>query len=349
MGRALRCAHFGLGPIGQAIARLALETPGITIVSAADLSPDRAGKDLGEVLGLPRRLRIRVRDDMDRRLSKLRADVAILATSSSLSECKELLIKLIKKGLHVVTTCEELAYPIPGNQAAFKTLDREARAKKVTLLSTGVNPGFAMDALPLMLTAPCSEVRRISATRVVDLAARRRSLQRKAGAGLSVHQFRRALAEGNVRHVGLLQSTHMIAHTLGWKLDRIDETIEPVIAPRDLDTEQIRVPAGAVSGIKQYARAYRKGELIVSLDLQLYVGAEAPRDHILVDGAPPLDVTIAGGIGGDAATAAIAMNCLPKLLVARPGVRTINEISLLHRMNPSEMAAAMKRGGKYVT
>jgi 4-hydroxy-tetrahydrodipicolinate reductase len=343
MGRVLRCAHFGLGPIGQAIARLAIETQGLTIVSVADLSPDRAGRDLGEVLGLSKRMRIRVRDDIDRLVSKLKADVAILATNSSLAECKELAIKLIKRGLHVVTTCEELAYPIPKNQAAFKTLDREACAKKVTLLSIGINPGYAMDALPLMLTAPCSEVRRISATRVVDLTTRRRSLQRKVGAGLNVHQFRRALAEGNVRHIGLLQSTHMIARTLGWTLDRIDETIEPAIAPRDLDSEQIRVPAGAVSGIKQYARAYRKGELIISLDLQLYIGAEAPRDHILVDGMPPLDVTIAGGIGGDAATAAIVVNCLPKLLVAPPGVRTVNELPLLHRLNPAEMATAKRR------
>jgi hypothetical protein len=340
MGRVLRCAHFGLGPIGQAIARLANESSSMAIVSAADLSPDRVGRDLGEVLGLPRRLRIRVRDDVDRLISKLKADVAILATSSSLAECKDLAIKLFKRGLHVVTTCEELAYPLPGNQSAFKTLDREARAKKVTMLSIGINPGFAMDALPLMLTAPCSEVRRISATRVVDLATRRRSLQRKVGAGLNVHQFRRALAEGNVRHVGLLQSTHMIARTRGWTLDRIDETVEPAIAPRDLDTEQMRVPAGAVSGIKQYARAYRKGELIISLDLQLYVGAEAPRDHILIDGTPPLDVTIAGGIGGDAATAAIVVNCLPKMLSAPPGVRTVNELSLLHRLNPAETAAA---------
>ncbi len=104
-----------------------------------------------------------------------------------------------------------------------------------------------------------------------------------------------------MRHVGLVQSAHMIAGALGWKLARVDETLEPAIAPRDLDTEYLRIPAGASAGIRQSVRAYRGGELAVSLDLQVYVGAEAPRDHLLIDGDPPVDATITGGINGEIA------------------------------------------------
>ena len=87
-------------------------------------------------------------------------------------------------GINVVTTCEELACPVPARAAAFKDLDRLARSKKVSVLATGVNPGFAMDALALVLTAPCARVRRVSVTRVVDAAARKLPLQRQVGAGL---------------------------------------------------------------------------------------------------------------------------------------------------------------------
>ena len=111
----------------------------------------------------------------------------------------------------------------------------------------------------------------------------------------------------------------MIAAGLGWKLDSVDETLEPAIAPRDLDTEYLRIPAGAAAGIKQSARGYRDGELAVSLDLQMYVGAESPRDHVLIDGDAPIDMTIAGGVAGDIATAGIAVNAIPKLMAARPG------------------------------
>src|SRR4029450_13870311 len=139
-------------------------------------------------------------------------------------------------------------------------LDKLARKRKVTVLATGVNPGYAMDALALMLTAPCATVARVAVTRVVDACTRRLPLQRKVGAGLNLNQFRRAMTECTVRHVGLAESAHMIASGLGWKLDRVDETLEPAIAPRDLDTEYLRIPAGAAAGVKQYARGYRNGE-----------------------------------------------------------------------------------------
>ncbi len=245
--------------------------------------------------------------------------------------------------MHVVTTCEELSFPTPGNASLFREVDRAARRKKVSVLGTGVNPGFAMDALALMLTAPCARVERVSVTRVVDAGTRRLPLQRKVGAGLNLSQFRRAITEGTVRHVGLAESIHMIAAGLGWKLDRIEESLEPAIAPRDLDTEYLRVPAGAAAGIKQQARAFRGGQVAIALDLQMYVGAESPRDHVLIDGVPSLDVTIAGGVAGDIATAAIVVNAIPKLLAAPAGVATMKDIPLVHRFNPLDLKALPRK------
>lgn len=339
MGRVLRVVHVGLGPIGQGIARLVQETEGLKVVGAADLSPDKTGKDLGTVLGLPKKLRIKVAADAIRLLSKTKADIALLSTSSSLRDVKAQVAALIQKGLHVITTCEEMAFPTPAHQASFRDLDRLARAKKVSVVATGVNPGFTMDALALMLTAPCARVNRVSVTRVVDAATRRLPLQRKVGAGLNLNQFRRAMTEGTVRHVGLPESVHMIAAGLGWKLEKVEETLEPAIAPRDLDTEYLRIPAGAAAGIRQHARGYRNGDVVVSLDLQMYVGAESPRDHVLIDGAPPIDMTIAGGVAGDLATAAIAVNCIPKLFAARPGLLTMRDLPLVHHWNALEVKA----------
>ena len=277
--------------------------------------------------------------DLGKLLRTTRADVAVLSTGSSLRDLKGQIAALIKKGLHVVSTCEELSFPVPARVGAFRELDALARRKKVSVLGTGVNPGYAMDALALFLTAPCARVNRVSVTRVVDAATRRLPLQRKVGAGLNLAQFRRAITEGSVRHVGLPESAYMIAAGLGWKLDRVDETLEPAIAPRDLDTEYLRVPAGNAAGIKQSARGYRQDELLVSLDLQMYVGAEQPRDHILIDGVPPIDMTIAGGIAGDVATAAIAINAIPKLFAARAGVVTMRDLPLVHALSPLEAKA----------
>ena len=329
--------HVGLGPIGQSIARLVQQTPGLQVVGATDVSPEHGGKDLGAVLGLNRRLRVKVAGDPTRFLRKTRADVAILCTSSSVKAIRPQVAALVQRGMNVVTTCEELAFPRPENAKAFAELDRLALRKKVTVLSTGVNPGFVMDALAIMLTAPCSEVRRVVVTRVVDAGTRRLPLQRKVGAGLNLAQFRRALTEGTVRHVGLVESAYMIAAALGWKLDSVEETLDACIAPRDLQTDFLRIPAGCAAGIKQVARAYRNGDLALTLDLQMYVGAEHPRDHVLVDGAPPIDMTITGGVAGDAATAAMVVNSLPKVVAARPGLLTMKDMPLLHRFNAAEV------------
>jgi len=343
MPRPLKVAVAGLGLVGQEVARRILEIPALKLVAAADPAPLHAGKDLGAVLGLPRRLRIKVEGNPDRFFRRVRADLAVVCTTSSMKEVKPQILALVKHRIHVVTTCEELAFPVPSRLSAFRELDRQAKSRKVSVLAAGVNPGYAMDALALMLTAPCARVRRVSVTRVVDAAGRRLALQRRVGAGLNLGQFRRAVTEGTVRHVGLVESAHMIAAALGWKLERVDETLEPAIAPRDLDTEYLRIPAGSVAGIRQSARGYRGEEAAISLDLQVYVGAESPRDHILVDADPPVDATIAGGVTGDLAAAAIVVNSIPKLMAAPAGLLSTKDVPLIHALNPQELGALPAR------
>jgi 4-hydroxy-tetrahydrodipicolinate reductase len=344
MPRTVKVAVVGLGSVGQAVTRLLLQTPTVKVVGVADPAPSSAGKDLGTALGLPRRLRIKVDADPERFVRKLAADAAVVCTSSLLKEVKPQILGLVSRRIRVLTTCEELAFPVPPRVAGAREIARAAKAKKVAVLAAGLNPGFTMDSLALTLTAPCTGVRRVSVTRVQDAGTRRLPLQRRVGAGLNLGQFRRAVTEGTVRHVGLVESAHMIASALGWKLDRVDETLEPAIAPRDLDTEYLRIPAGAAAGIRQAVRGFRKGELAVSLDLQVYVGAEAPRDHILIDADPPVDATVAGGISGEVAAAAILVNNLPRLLAAAPGLATVKDLPLLHALNPHDLAPASPAG-----
>jgi 4-hydroxy-tetrahydrodipicolinate reductase len=343
MPRTLKVAIAGLGPVGQAVARAVLQTPALKLVAVADPAPLHAGKDVATVLGLPRKIRVKVEGNPDKFFKNVRADVAFVCTSSLLKDVKPQIAALVSHRVNVLTTCEELVWPVPARAAAFRDLDRLAKSKRVSVLATGVNPGFAMDTLALALTAPCARVRRVSVTRVVDAAARKLPLQRRVGAGLNLGQFRRAVTEGTVRHVGLVESAHMIAGALGWKLERVDETLEPAIAPRDLDSEYLRIPAGAAAGIRQAVRAYRGGELAISLDLQVYVGAESPRDHVLVDGDPAVDATIAGGVNGELATAAVLLNSLPRLLFAPAGLLTAKDLPLVHSLNPQELAAPLPR------
>ena len=156
MARTLKVAIAGMGPVGQAVARAVLQTPALKLVAAADTAPLHAGKEVGVVLGLPRKVRVKVEVNADRFFRRVRADVAFVCTSSLLKDVKPQIAALLARRISVLTTCEEMAWPVPSRAAAFRELDRLAKRRKVSVLATGVNPGFAMDALALTLTAPCA-------------------------------------------------------------------------------------------------------------------------------------------------------------------------------------------------
>jgi 2,4-diaminopentanoate dehydrogenase len=190
-----------------------------------------------------------------------------------------------------------------------------------------------MDALALTATGACTRVRSIRVERVVDAARRRLPLLAKIGAGITERAFEERRASGHFGHIGLRESLQLVARGLGWEIERIDETLEPVLARRDAETKYLVVASGDVAGIHQVARGFARsasGELVevLTLDLEMCVGAENPRDSVFVDGEPPIELQIAGGIFGDTATAGALVNAAGAVRRAAPGLRTVAELPL---------------------
>jgi 4-hydroxy-tetrahydrodipicolinate reductase len=334
----IRIVCYGLGPIGLGIARLAAQRPGLEVVGAIDIDPHKVGRSLAELLGTGRTDAI-VSDDAAATLAQLRPEVVLHATGSSLAAVRPQLQQIAEAGANIVSTCEELSFPWSAQPQLAAELDAVARRAGVTILGTGINPGYAMDALPLMLTAPCVALRSLRVLRVVDAAQRRGPLQRKIGAGLSPEAFAAKVADGSVRHVGLPESLHMLATGLGWMLDRSDDTIEPVIAERPITTDVVAVEPGQVAGVRQLARGYVGGAEVLNLELRMYVGAPDPQDSVTIDGDPPVSMMIAGGLHGDLATAAVIVNAVPSVLHAQPGLASMRDIPLVH-FRPGDQRSA---------
>jgi 4-hydroxy-tetrahydrodipicolinate reductase len=175
--------HVGLGPIGAGVVRQVAARKGLTIVGAVDIDPGKVGRDLGEVCGIGRALKVKVTDDIARTIKSVRPDVAVLCTSSSLKRVVPEFEAVLKLKVPIVSTTEELAYPVKSNRASAKKIDAMAKRARVAVVGTGVNPGFTMDALPIALTAVCARVDSIAVDRVQDARGRRRPLQKKIGAG----------------------------------------------------------------------------------------------------------------------------------------------------------------------
>ncbi len=331
----IRTIHYGIGAIGAEVVRLAVNRPDIEIVGAIDAHPGKADRDLGEAAGVGRTLGITVSYEPDPILKDVYADVVVHATGSSLTTVYPQLMSIVSAEKSVISSCEELAFPWMRYPDISRKLDRKARETGVRLLGTGVNPGFVMDLLPLILITACQQVKSVHVTRIVDVASRRMQLQRKVGVGLSLQGFQRDTADGSIGHVGLRESVFMIADTLGWRLDDVTETMEPVIAQERHRTEFFSVERGYVAGVRQAARALMAGREVVRLELEMSLGARDPRDAIEIDGKPPIKVHIPGGIAGDLATAAIMTSCIPAIARSRSvGLLSMRDMPLVPYLRP---------------
>ena len=329
MQRKIRVVQIGLGPIGLRITRYLVERGAFEIAAAIDIDPAKGGRDLGDLAGLPAPLNVRVSRDADTALKRVEAQVAIVTTTSSIEKIEPQVMQVLSHRLHVISTCEELAYPWITHPESAMRIDDAARDHGLAVLATGVNPGFLMDLLPLTLTGVCHRVEAVTVERIQNAEFRRIPFQRKIGAGLSPADFQTRVSEGTLRHVGLTESMHMIASAFGWELERTEELIEPVIAERQVQTKDLTVEPGQVLGVSQLGHGFLDGRKAISLVFRAAIGEAESYERIAIRGTPDIDMTIKGGINGDIATGAVVVNAVPAVVRARPGLRTMADTELI--------------------
>jgi 4-hydroxy-tetrahydrodipicolinate reductase len=324
----IRVVHVGLGPIGAGVLRQVTTRHGFEVAAAVDIDPQKSGRDTGEICGLDRRTGLAVESDLESALAEHPADVAVLCTGSSLAAVMPQMETVLTAGLPIVSTTEELSFPRFSHDSLARKIDHLAKEAGVAVLGTGVNPGFAMDTLPIVLTAACERVDSVTVDRVQDAGQRRLPFQRKIGAGMEPEVFRDKVSRNEIGHVGLTESIAMIAGSLGWSLDRITDEIEPKIAEQPVGSDFVAVERGRVAGLVQDGTGYRNGEPVIRLHMEAYLGAPESYDAVRIEGSPNLYSKVEGGVPGDVATASITVNVLPRVLSAPPGLRTMSDLPL---------------------
>jgi 4-hydroxy-tetrahydrodipicolinate reductase len=321
---------WGLGSMGSLAARMLDEKEGVEIVGAVDSHPAKSGRSLGELFGLKRFPDVAVTGDSASTL-KTEADVALLAVSSFIRDTEEHVRAIVESGKNVVTIAEEWASPWRTAPEAARRIDELAKAHGVTVLGTGVNPGFVLDTLIIALTGVCRDVRRIRARRVNDLSPFGPTVMETQGVGRSIEEFRAGRKDGSiVGHIGFVQSVSMIASSLGLELDEITESVEPIVSRTHRRTEYVEVLPGQVAGCSHRAEGWSGGEIRIVLEHPQQVRPDlegvATGDFIEIEGSPDIKMNIVPEIPGGLATAAIAVNMIPEVLNARSGVITMPEL-----------------------
>jgi len=324
-GPLVRVAIVGLGAIGREVLKAVQARPGLSLVAVADPAADLVGRDAGAVAGVgPCGVTI-VASAEEAFAGDV--DVALVLTGSGVADIMPIVEAASLRGVDIVSTCEDLSYADLATPELARKLDARARAGGITVLGTGINPGFVMDRLPLTLAAACVRVDAVRVERVVDAAKRRGPLRAKVGADLTVAEFEAGVAARRLGHRGLPESCALVGLGLGLAFDELKNTIEPVVT--SAASPRAGIATGRVAGLRQSAVGLRRGREVVRLDLEMSVAAPEPHDRVVIEGDPPLDVLVRGGTHGDRGTVGTTISAIPAVVVASPGLKTILDLPLV--------------------
>jgi len=325
-----RIVLYGLGQIGLETAKAILGRRDLQLVGAIDVNPAMQQRDVADLAEIKSPSGVRVSDRPADVLGVTRPDVVILTTGSRFKSVLPQIKQCVNARTNIVSSCEELLMPQAQYPVQSRELDKLAKSRDVSVLGTGVNPGLVMDTMALAATAPCLSVKSVSIERIVNASTRRENLQRKVGAGMTRAQFRKGVKKAELGHVGLLESTHLVAESLGLSLDKVDETITPIMATKKVKTPYLTVESGQVAGIHHVCRGMRKRREAVALDLKMYVGARNASDRVSVTGEPNIELRFQGGVAGDEATVAMLLATVPAMKSLPAGLRTMADVPVPH-------------------
>ena len=331
MREMIRVLVLGTGEMGSGVARLLLRKSGVDLVGVYGRRAERAGVDLGSVLGLNQKLGIPISNDLQSIITTTHPQVAIQTTCSTLDDAIGEITALVTGGVNVISIAEQMAYPAASARQISEDLQRLATENGVAVVGTGINPGFVLDLLVIVLTAVCSEVTSITATRINDLSPYGPSVLDSQGVGLTPDEFRRGIERATVAgHYGFPESLHMIANALGWPIDRIEESRQPIISQVQRETAHVRVEPGQVAGCLHEAVAYCGEKPVITLTHPQQIRPElegvVTGDTIRIAGTPDVCVSGSPEIPGGQGTVALAVNMIPRIMQAPPGLHTMADL-----------------------
>lgn len=323
----IRVVCWGLGAMGSGIAKNIVKKDQMKIVGAIDRDEKLKGKELGNVLGLPKPMSADTRgqyavvidDQPEKVLSTRYPDIVVLATNSFISVVLPQILLCIEKHINVITIAEEMAYPFESHPEEAQIIDSMAKKFGVTVLGTGINPGFILDQLILNITGACLEVKKIKAQRINDLSPFGKTVMETQGVGTTLEQFKAGLKNGSiVGHIGFRQSIKMIADYLGWQLDRIEEEREPILSKTYRETPYVKVEPGMVAGCRHVGKGIIGNEVVIELIHPQQIHPEKEHvetgDYISIEGEPNISLSIKPEIPGGKGTIALATNMIPTVV-----------------------------------
>ncbi len=329
----IKVVIWGFGAMGKGIAEMIMEKEGLEITGVCDLHPDLEKKSIFSVLGKTNEdiaNDVQISSDIDSLLNK-EVDVLFIATDSYTSKSFPKIKKGLENGINVISTAEEMAYPYANEPELSKDIDEIAKKNNVSVLGTGINPGFVMDVLALSLTGAMTKVDSIEVKRVNSLSPFGPTVMEEQGVGISLDEFNRKLKDNELAgHVGFKESVYMIADALGVEIKDFSQQMKPIVTSVDRESKYGKAQTGQLAGIDMTAQGYIDNKLFIDMKHPQQIEPETEGtqtgDYIKILGEPNINMSITPEIDGGFGTIAMCVNMIPHVINASPGLKTMIDL-----------------------
>jgi 4-hydroxy-tetrahydrodipicolinate reductase len=329
----IKVVIWGFGAMGQGMADMLITKKGVKIVGVCDINKNIVNKKLSEVMKTKIGDDIFISNDIDNLLNSSRPDVVLLCTDSFVKGAFPKIKKIVEHNINVITTAEEMAFPFESHPDLSKKMNELAKKHKVTILGSGINPGFVMDLLVLQLTGVMKDVHHIDVKRVNSLSPFGPAVMEEQGVGDTLDEYNERIKNNNLAgHVGFNQSVHMIFKGLGLKATKFEQQMKPIITNVDRKTQYATAKKGTLAGINMTAQGYMGNDLFLNMDhpqqIEPHLEGVHTGDYIDILGSPEIHMAIQPEIDGGIGTIAICVNMIPHVINARPGLKTMIDLPI---------------------
>ncbi|MDU1411738.1 MAG: 2,4-diaminopentanoate dehydrogenase [Clostridium sp.] len=324
---------WGFGAMGSGMAKMLLTKKGVEIVGVCDMHPERVNKSIYDILKVDREDRqdVIINGNIEEVLTERCCDICLCATDSFTKNAFPKLKYALEQKVNVISTAEEMSYPRAQNPELAEELDKIARENGVTILGTGINPGLIMDLLVVCLTGCMTDVTHVEAKRVNSLSPFGPAVMEEQGVGLKVDEFKKLVQEGTLAgHVGFSESVNMIADAIGWKVEKFEQQMEPIVTKVDRKSPYGFAAAGDVAGVNMTGQGYVDGQVKIDMihpqQIEPELEGTYTGDYITLKGTPEVNMSIKPEVNGGLGTIAMVVNMIPNVINARPGLKTMIDL-----------------------